>query len=278
MTRTEIADADLLPAAGHCTTKISHRKFHNRHYANKLSNYVRPMRSKNFAVDFFFETCMMVLMLEYKRNQIEEAISAVLEPKAQGPTADLRTRLKRLLETDRVLGRKRRSSNRELANYAFYSADPPGSGVEVWFSEYEAFALLNGLRLMAHGWPQGFAVSVLRRVRADLEMQHARILKLDPKSLFDQEAIWKGAQAGDMAFDNTAPVLLTIVSKVEPAPGVQGEPLGCAICEGPTEAMKWVQGTSGGRHGFTMFELVNAAHALTRKLAGTEPRHRGRSI
>src|SRR5277367_3842250 len=125
-------------------------------------------------------------MLEYKRNQIEEAISAALEPRSSGPTPELRTRLKRLLETDRAAGRTPRSSSLESANYAFYSIDPPGSGVEVWFSEYEAFALLNGLRLMEHGWPQGFAVSVLRRVRVDLEMQHARILTLDAKALFDQ--------------------------------------------------------------------------------------------
>jgi hypothetical protein len=256
---------------------IAYEAFHIDHCTNKLVA-PRLYAPGNFAIDLFFETCKIVLMLEYKRNQIEEAISAVLEPKSQGPTADFRTRLKRLLETDRALGRTKRSSNPELASYAFYSADPPGSGVEVWFSEYEAFALLNGLRLMAHGWPQGFAVSVLRRVRADLEIQYARILKLDPKSLFDQKAIWKDAKEGDMAFDNTAPVLLTIVSKSAEGPDAQGEPLSCAICDGPGEAMKWVQETSGGHHGFTMFELVNAAHSLTRKLAGTEPRHRGRSI
>jgi hypothetical protein len=214
-------------------------------------------------------------MLEFKRNQIEEAIAGVLEPKSQGPTSELRTRLKRLLETDRALGRSLRSSDPEQANYAFYSADPPGSGVEVWFSDYEAFALLNGLRLMGHGWPQGFAVSVLRRVRADLERQHARILKLDTKSLFDQEAIRRGAKAGDMAFDNTAPVLLTIVSKAGGGPNAQNDPLDCSICEGPHEAMKWAWETSKGTRGYTMFELVSVAHALANKLARTEPRRRG---
>jgi hypothetical protein len=102
-------------------------------------------------------------MLQYKRNQIEEAISGVLEPRSPEPTSELRTRLKRLLETDRALGRVPRCADPERANFAFYSAEAPGSGVEVWFSEYEAFALLNGLRLMGHGWPQGFAVSVMRR-------------------------------------------------------------------------------------------------------------------
>ena len=40
---------------------------------------------------------------------------------------------------------------------------------------------------MQHGWPQGFAVSVLRRVRPELEKEHARILKQDPAILFDQQ-------------------------------------------------------------------------------------------
>src|SRR5437667_2173153 len=114
-------------------------------------------------------------MSEYQRHQSEGAIAGALEPRSHDPTAELRTRLKRLLETDRALGRAPRSGNPERANHAFYSAEAPGSGVEVWFSEYEAFALLSGLRLMGHGWPQGFAVSVLRRVRPELEKEHARI-------------------------------------------------------------------------------------------------------
>jgi hypothetical protein len=213
-------------------------------------------------------------MLEYKRNQVEEAISAVLEPRSQEPSSEVRTRLKRLLETDRALGRAPRSADAELANYAFYSADAPGSGVEVWFSEYEAFALLSGLRLMGHGWPQGFAVSVLRRVRVDLERQHARILKQDAKLLFDQEAIRRAAKEGDMAFDNTDPVLLTIVSKSGGADKEQGE--WCSICRGPNEAMEFAGEARAGAGAMTMFELVNVAHALSRKLARTEPRHRGR--
>jgi hypothetical protein len=223
-----------------------------------------------------FKTYMQASMLEYKRNQIEEAISRVLEPSSPEPTSELRTRLKRLLEADRAAGRTARSSNPELANYAFYSAEPPGSGVEVWFSEYEAFALLNGLRLMEHSWPQGFAVSVLRRVRVDLEMQHARILKLDVKELFDQEAIRRSAQPGDIWFDNTAPVLLTIVSRAGKAPLAQRGLLDCAICEGPEAAMKWIRETGGLTYAFTMFELVSVAFDLARRLAKTEPRLRGR--
>ncbi len=217
----------------------------------------------------------------YKRNQVEEAISGVLEPRSleprsPEPTAELRTRLKRLLETDRALGRVPRSADPERANYAFYSADAPGSGVEVLFSGYEAFALLSGLLLMTHGSPQTFAVSVMRRVRPELEKEHSRILKQDATELFDQEAIRSKAKAGDMAFNNTDPVLLTIVSKSGVAPAEQREPHACAICRGPYEAHKFVREASGGVGGSTMFELVGAAHSLASALARTEPRRRGR--
>ena len=58
-------------------------------------------------------------MLDYKRNQIEEAISNVLEPQLQASSSELRTRLKRLLEADRAFGRVPRSRDPEKANYAF---------------------------------------------------------------------------------------------------------------------------------------------------------------
>ena len=216
-------------------------------------------------------------MLGYKRNQIEAAISGVLEPRSPEPTTELRTRLKRLLETDRALGRVPRSNDPTRTHYAFYSADSPGSGVEVWFSQYEAFALVNGLRLMAHGWPQGFAVSVMRRVRSELENQHARILRQDPKILFDQEALRRDAREGDVAFDNTDPVLLTIVSRSGTAPNEQESPLGCAVCRGIAEAMKFIGEARKGAGAWSMFELVSVAHALSGKLAHTEPSHRGPS-
>jgi hypothetical protein len=88
-----------------------------------------------------------------------------------------------------------------------------GTGADISFSEYDAFALLNGLRIMGHGWPQGFAVSVMRRVRPDLEKQHARILRQDPDKLFDEQAIRASARPGDIAVTNIDPVFLTLASK-----------------------------------------------------------------
>lgn len=125
----------------------------------------------------------------FKRNQVEEAIASVFQAGSAKPGSETRTRLKRLLEIDRGLGRNKRAADPERANFAFFSTDAPGRGVEIWFSEYEAFALLVGLGLMQHGWPQGFAVEVLRRVRPELERHHARILRQDPAELFDEQRI-----------------------------------------------------------------------------------------
>ena len=212
-------------------------------------------------------------MPQYKRNQVEEAIARVLEPKSKEPSLEIRTRLKRLLDTDRALVR---SANADL-KYAFYSADAPGSGVEVWFEEYEGYALLNGLRLMQHGWTQGAVVSTLRRLRTKLEKEHVRILKLDASKIFDREALRRKAKVGDMAFDTTHPVLLTIVSKAGEALNDLDAPLECAICDGPQEAMKFAAERSGGRGAWTMFEMTTVAHALSNALQRTEPRSRGRS-
>lgn len=99
-----------------------------------------------------------------------------------------------------------------------FSARAPGTGADISFSEYVAFALLNALRIVGHGWPQGFAVSVSRRELADLEPKHARILKQDPVKLFDQQAIRANARDGDIAVTN-------IASKAEGAQDERETPL-----------------------------------------------------
>jgi hypothetical protein len=43
--------------------------------------------------------------MSFKRNQIEEAIAHLFVPNCQEPPSELRTRIKRLLELDRSLGR-----------------------------------------------------------------------------------------------------------------------------------------------------------------------------
>jgi hypothetical protein len=214
----------------------------------------------------------------FKRNQVEAALSRLLERNLSEPSSELRTRLKRLLETDRSLGRNPRSQDPAKANYAFYGEEPPGSGVEVWFSGYECLALLNGLQFMQHGWSQTFTVSVLRRVRPNLEKEHARILKLDKKSLFDEAEIRRGAQPGDAAFNNTDPVLLTIVSRHGQTIDQQELPVDCGVHRGVGAAMSWVREvTKGVGGGSSMFEQTSIAHELAEQLERTKPQRRGRS-
>src|SRR6516225_5948200 len=97
----------------------------------------------------------------YKRNQLEEAIARTLLIK-DAQEGDLKFRMKRLLVTDRRLGRARQSAADR--RYAFFSHKPLGSGVEVMFSAYEAFALLASILLLGHGIPQAKVVGILREV------------------------------------------------------------------------------------------------------------------
>ena len=211
--------------------------------------------------------------MSYKRNQIEEAITRIVVPNCEEPPSELRTRIKRLLDLDRSIGRKPRSKDAEEANFGFFSEEAPGTGADIMFSEYEAFALLNGLRIMAHGWPQSFAVSIMRRVRRDLEREHARILRQDPGKLFDWDAIRARARPGDIAVDNTDPVFLTIASKAQRGPDGQTAPLS-AVCHGWAKVCEFSRDV--GAPSVTFFEVVTLAHRLHHELMKAEPRRRGR--
>jgi hypothetical protein len=212
--------------------------------------------------------------MSYKRNQIEEAIARTFDPNCQEPPSELRTRIKRLLELDRSIGRKRRSKDAEEANFAFFSDEAPGTGADILFSEYEAFALLNALRIMEHGWPQGFAVSIMRRVRPDLEKEHARILCQDPVKLFDLQAIRASARPGDIAVDNTDPVFLTLASKTLRSPDDEQTPPLCAVCHGSEKVGEFSRDVVAST--LTMLEIATIVHRLHDQLMQTEPRRRGR--
>jgi hypothetical protein len=208
----------------------------------------------------------------FKRNQVEEAIACVLEPGSAKPSSEMRTRLKRLLETDRALGRSKRSPDPERANFAFSGMDAPGRGLENWFTGYEAFALLTGLRLMRDGWPQGLVVAVLRRVKPDLERHHVRILSQNPTVLFDADHIRQLAKPGDLAVSNTDPVFLAINSKDREHDAGANR---AAICQGQAELMRFIK-TWGPGQTWTVTELGTSIHALSWALAKTVPRKRGR--
>jgi hypothetical protein len=204
----------------------------------------------------------------YKRNQVEQAVAHVLEPESAKPSSEIRTRLKRLLDTDRGLGCNKRSADPVNASFAFYSTDAPGRGVENWFSDYEAFALLTGLGLMRHGLPQGFAVAVLRRVRPEFEKHHVRVLKQDP----DDQRIRQQARPGDLAFDTTDPVFLVVTSRNRED---HSDSNTAGICRGQGHLMRFIKAQGAGQ-AWTVFELGNSVHALASALAKTRPRKRGR--
>jgi hypothetical protein len=213
----------------------------------------------------------------YKRNQIEAAISTVYERSAK-PSSGLRTRIKRLLDTDRTLGCSPRANDKEMQHYAFFRHAAPGSGFEVQFSAYDAFALLLGLQLMMHNWPQRFVVSVLRRAKTQLEKEFERILTLDPRILFDQKAIRKTWRAGSPAFDTLEPAVLTIVSHHGVSRDQEQGPYSCSVHSDLNSATDWISQTiKGVGGGSSMFELTVVAHAVSQALAHTHPLPRGRT-
>jgi hypothetical protein len=209
----------------------------------------------------------------YKRNQAVEAISFTLG-QGQKPSAALRTKLKRLLDTDRTLGLKPRSKDPEWTTYAFYSGEAPGRGSEVWFSGYEVFALLIALNLMEHGWPQATAVALLRRARSSLETKHAEILQWDPSVLFDEKKIMESAKAGTAVVRTTHPVYLVIASrKGRPIERSTDETREVVVLDNE-ELMPFLLREAGLSS--TMIELVRLAHELKNALVKTIPSKRGR--
>lgn len=211
-------------------------------------------------------------MISYKRNQVEDAIAARLGAEDTKSRADVVTRLKRLLDTDRAEGVRPNSDRPELANYGFFSGEAPGKGGEIQFSEYESFALLIGLQMLNHRWPQKFVVESLRRVRPKLERQHKKIMRLDPTKLFDPDEIRRQAKPGMLAFPTTSPVFLLIWSDQrtaeDPAPTVE-------IFEDYRAA--FARGLEKAGRSTTWLELTHSAHALSEQLSKSLPRKRGRS-
>jgi hypothetical protein len=250
-----------------------HRAF-IRGKAGASDSQTAPLPLRSAALSGRLPTGSQTRVMSYKRNQIEEAIVRILAPHCEKPPSELRTRIKRLLELDRAIGRNVRSKVAEEANFGFFSEQGPGTGAVVSFSEYEAFALLNALRIMEHGWPQSFAVSITRRVRPDLEREHALILRQDPEKLFNQEAIRASAREGDIAVSNTDPVFITIASKAQRAVDDSQPAPFFAVCRGVAKVGEFSRNVDASS--VTMLEVVTLAHRLYRELIRTEPRRRGR--
>lgn len=210
----------------------------------------------------------------YKRNQVEEAIARTFLS-VSDPPLDLLTKLKRLLDADRKLGRNKRSSDPLHSTFAFFSEASPGSGFEVQFSAYEAFALMTALRFLEHGWPQRSAVQILRQARKELQREHAHILKLDPSTLFDEAVIRETARPGAIYTGSTDESFLVVVSRE----GIDREDpswsRSARICRGERELMPAIRGGGAGQAA-TFMGLTSSAFALQAALDETVPSKRGR--
>jgi hypothetical protein len=210
----------------------------------------------------------------FKRNQVEAGIFHTLGAK-DARAAELKLRLHRLLVTDRRLGRSKRGRDGD-SRYAFYSQDPPGSGVEVMFSGYEAFALLLAIMLLEQGIPQATIVSILRQVRGDLEAAHAQRRQMNRQALFDPRAVRAMTKPGMIATDNTAPVFLALVrlsgSEVD---GEVREAI--TVCRGHEALVAFLKKHSVPGLGATIFEFVGLMWKLADNLAQTQPIKRGRA-
>jgi hypothetical protein len=211
----------------------------------------------------------------YKRNQVEEAIFRTLGAR-DARCDELKFRLKRLLVTDRRLGRDENSDAEEDRQYAFYSLEPPGSGIEVMFSAYEAFALLAAIMLLEHGLPQAGVVRVMRQVRRQFEAAHTQILKKDPSTLFDQKAILTQARPGMIATDNTDPVFLVFARLTGSSVDTRTGGSAVAVCRGREELAAFMKRHSVPGMGATFFEFVHPMHALAADLSQTRAVKRGR--
>ena len=211
-------------------------------------------------------------MRYYKRDQLEEAIIRTLGAK-EAPGHDLKLRIKRLLLTDRRLGRGKRS-DRRLDHYAFFGGKPQGSGTEVMFSDYEVFAVLAALLLLRHGIPQAKVVSILRDVRPDLEAAHHEILGKKPEVLFNQQEIQAMSSDGVIAVDSTVPIFLAFVELDIGRGKVQAT---ISVCRGLDELGKFLKQHAVVGSGSTFFQFTRLMRTLASNLSETRPIKRGRS-
>ena len=211
--------------------------------------------------------------MRYKRNQVEEAVVRTLG--AEGARVyELKLKMKRLLVTDRRLGRGKRSNDKADHRYAFYSQRPQGSGVEVMFTGYEAFALLAALIVLEHGLPQAKVVSILQEIRSNFEAAHLDTLQKDPKELFNPQLVRLMARSGLLAVDNTAPVFLAFV-KLDIGKGRMRAFI--AVCRGLDGLGEFLRDHSIPGSGATHFEFARLIHTLADNLSQTRPIKRGRS-
>jgi hypothetical protein len=210
--------------------------------------------------------------MNFKRNQIEEAVYQTMDDSAGLPSPAFQASTKRLLDLDRKTPLTGRAGAPAMTGFAFFSSPGEGSGIEITYSEYEAFALLAGLRLLEHEWPQGFVVKILREIRSPFEKEHRRIMRLDRMKLFDPKRVWETTMSGAFDAGTSEPAFLMTVSDMR-ARKPNTEPY-AKVFKDSRSAFEFQLEMPG--RSCTWLELTKPAWTLHDNLARTFPRSRGR--
>jgi hypothetical protein len=166
---------------------------------------------------------------------------------------DVTFRLKRLLALDRKLSGPQ---------YAFFDARPPGKGVDVQFSGYEAFALFLANSMLEHGLPQLTVVRLLRGARPQLAAAHEKCMSVKPR---------RPPEGRDL----DAGVTLVVVG-VRGSTGDSDDMRPCAVCFSRPESVKFTSKYVRPGVGFSFFPLEEGMHKLSDEMANAPVRHRGR--
>ena len=211
-------------------------------------------------------------MSQHKSNQVREAIFSTLG--ADGERArEITLRLRRLCAADRGLGRRPRSHDQAEHHYAFFSDAPPGTGADILFTDYEAFASLAALMLLEHGLPQETVIRLLRRLRPQLERIHKENLTKEPRQLFDEKALLDLAKPGMIAFESTEPVILAFARLT--GSSVEEEEHGPSVCVDPNQLVRFMRTQPPGA-GISVFDFSRLVHALANNLLHADAIKRGR--
>ena len=211
-------------------------------------------------------------MTKYKSNQVREAIFWTLG--AEGERArEITLRLRRLYAADRGLGWRPRSHDQAEHHYAFFSDAPPGTGADILFTDYEAFASLAAVMLLEHGLPQVTVIRLLRRLRPQLESIHKENLAKDPDQLFDEKALLAQAMPGMIAFQSTEPVILAFARLT--GSSVDEEDRGLSVCVDPLELVRFMRMQPPGT-GISVFDFSRLVHELANNLLHADAIKRGR--
>jgi len=227
----------------------------------------------------------------YKRNQINEVlIKAIRSSHSRLDDQAVLIRVKRLLDYDR----KSKPSPGGITPpvHAFYDGEAAGSGLDVTFAAYSAFALFIALRLMSCGLPQGRAVFALRYFREPLEREHQRISEIDLASLLGRRGtVFAGFNAigrehqieKGQAVERIDDMVFFCVHADLEAFGMVTRDIAEAggrrpdnICRGKKELVERLALDAFSQSPTLVIELMNPFIQLSHLLSKTEPARRGR--